>query len=84
MFGFLKKYYFEKFDIYFQKYCLKACLQKHIIETCKCFDAQFPINGTEFKGCYEVNEISCTSNATSIFYSSTQASDCYAKCPVSL
>ena len=82
----MKLNYENSFENYFQKFCLKACLQKYLIETCNCFDPQFPPNNhiNNVNGCFDVDKINCIDSATNLFYSGSQAIFCLSKCPVKI
>ncbi len=83
IFKFMKNYYDEKFESYSQKFCLKVCLQKYLIENCNCFDPQYPMNTTNITSCYKVTQINCINDLSAIFYETSKANECYSKCSVS-
>lgn len=65
-----KAFEFEEYD---QIFCIKACQQLYNIQSCKCYDAKFPIsedmnyNATE---CFKTQELECLSSASKQFFES--------------
>lgn len=71
---------------YNQKYCLKLCLQRYIIQECGCFDMSLPkisINSTNYtQECYTANDVSCSEEKETHFYNSNKIQYCYEECPI--
>lgn len=78
------KYMIDYFDYvsYNQKYCFKVCLQKIIVNSCKCYDLKFKLRQQRVvRGCTTTRELECLKNTEKEFYKNAKKVDeCYNKC----
>jgi len=71
--------------VYKQSYCLKVCLQQHIVSICGCYDMSFPSlisNDSILRGCYEQADLTCINSAYLQYIAIDHDIYCYAQCPL--
>ena len=68
-----------EFTAYNQKFCLKACVQKIIIEKCKCFDFKLKpkLEKRTTNGCTNSTQLDCIRQEEN---SKINGDECYKKC----
>lgn len=69
---------------YTQKYCLKFCYQKLVIEKCSCINSQYRIfNLNDTKPCLTPSQLECMFQVNEIFYSNDYIkNNCEPYCPI--
>jgi hypothetical protein len=67
---------------YKQKDCLFLCLQKDVIQNCKCYDLWYEPIDEETKPCLNSNETSCSLDRYNFYFLKGNQLDCKDECPL--
>ena len=67
---------------YSSDFCYKMCYQEAVINTCNCYDIQFPQINNITKACYTFNDVSCVVYVNNLFAEEDIERICNHSCPV--
>lgn len=72
------------FKVYSQRFCLKVCRQKLVIENCTCYDLRFQVNEStqqNTEGCTSNEKVECAKTTKANYYKNQKkVNECLKKC----